>query len=869
LGSSDQSASTPEVLFRTDYGGSLTRATLSADTPYTLEINVAKTGGTEGSQGWFAIALQSPGASDSARFSFKDDRVTFRTAGGTFTEYLAGGDFTDGAQTVRIAYEGSNNYYIWVNDTLLNADLSTPITGGNGSFNTGGAWFIGDFSGDTGGDWDVDYIRFDNTGAFEPGAPIVADDLTWTAATDGQWDGSTANWELSDNSPATFSDGDTVTFDDTASSGAITVVGSPAPDSILVNNDSLAYTLGGAPIVGAAVLTKEGPGTLTLTGNQSYSGGTILTGGSITAGDGATSGEIGSGAVSLAATTTLTISRSDLLDYKATAKLRTVSGEGDIVLNGGGMLFNYTGGGIGFNSAGTWSAFSGDLTVINGSEFQTIRNGANAMGTGTVILGDVSTSGTLSQIEGNWTWTNDISVVGPANTIANNATGADRSLKLQGVLSGAGSLTFNDAAGTMSNLNRGFVITSDLALTAPLEIALNTPVRIGGVPGEDSSLTADNFGSLGTTPINNEGILTFTRTDSHSVGALISGTGDVRIGAPSTGGIGDTSTQVVTFSNSQPFTGNTIVESGTLIVPTGVSLASDSVIAAPEGTISGEGTITGFLDIEGTLAPGASVGTLTTSSLLTLFGDATYEWEIGGWDPASADLVLADSLDVFVGVDGPVTIAVTPDSLSDFEETPQTFTIATSASAITGYAPGDIVVDDSAFTSGTGSAGTWAVGLSGDSLSIELTYTPGDPNNYANWINSFFPGESDEAIIGIDADPDGDGVDNGVENFLGTDPNAFSAGLTPTSATANSVTATHTQTNDPATDITASYEWSSDLASWNASGESDSNGVTATIGTVITDDQDSPLNDTVEVTATITAGPTQRLFLRITATEAP
>lgn len=159
---------TPEILFRTDFGGSITRNTLGAETPYTIEVTVAKTGGTQGSQGWFSMALQSPGRSDSARFAFKDDRVTFRTTGGTFTEYLTGGDFDSGAQTVRIAYEGSNNYYVWVNDTLLNADLSTPLQGGNGSFNTGGAWFIGDFSGDTGGDWDIDYIRYESGTAYAP-----------------------------------------------------------------------------------------------------------------------------------------------------------------------------------------------------------------------------------------------------------------------------------------------------------------------------------------------------------------------------------------------------------------------------------------------------------------------------------------------------------------------------------------------------------------------------------------------------------------------------------------------------------------------------------------------------------------------------
>lgn len=42
--------------------------------------------------------------------------------------------------------------------------------------------------------------------------------------------------------------------------------------------------------------------------------------------------------------------------------------------------------------------------------------------------------------------------------------------------------------------------------------------------------------------------------------------------------------------------------------------------------------------------------------------------------------------------------------------------------------------------------------------------------SYASWIDSFFPGETNPAIIGAGADPENDGIDNGVEMVIGGNP---------------------------------------------------------------------------------------------------
>ena len=167
VAASNQSAGTPEILFRTDFGGSITRAQLAdANSPFTLEWRVRKTGGTQGADGWFSVAIQNPGANYSARVNFEDDRVSYRDPG-VNVDYLVGTNFADGNfHTMRLAKDTGDAYYVWVNDILLNDDLSTPFAGGNGSFNTGGSSFMGDFSGGIGGDWEVDYIAFDTSGAY-------------------------------------------------------------------------------------------------------------------------------------------------------------------------------------------------------------------------------------------------------------------------------------------------------------------------------------------------------------------------------------------------------------------------------------------------------------------------------------------------------------------------------------------------------------------------------------------------------------------------------------------------------------------------------------------------------------------------------
>jgi autotransporter-associated beta strand protein len=669
--------------------------------------------------------------------------------------------------------------------------------------------------------------------------------VTWTGGS-GTWDlNTTANWTLG-GSPTNFLVGDSVLFNDTATTGAVTLAGPLSPSGVTIDNDTLAYTLGGGSIDGTGNLTKQGPGTATVTSATSYTGSTFVDEGTLTFGDGATSGQIGSGPVDVLAGATLRIHRSDLLDYKTNPRLRTVTGAGDIVIDGGGTVFNYTGTGTGFSDANSWTGFSGNLIIKGGSEFQTIRNGSTAMGSGDVILGDATTSGRLSQIEGNWTWTNDIVLTGADNRVINRSLNAPRLMKLQGVISGSGGLTFEDAAVSMTNNQTGFILTGENTLSGTITIPAGVPVRVGGVPGNTdvSQSGAGISGSLGSATVVNDGILTFSRTDAHSVANTLSGAGQTFIGL-TTGSAG----QVVTFTGTKSSTGPTTVRSGTLLLNT--TLPDSPLVVETAGTLGGTGTLGSASSVSGTLAPGDAVGTLTSTADVALENGAKVAWQIGDWNGGAGtgyDTLSAATLTIGAVSATPVVIVVTGESLVNFSETAKTFTLATTSGGISGLDAGEIIVDD---TNAPGT-GTWSVQPNGNIL--ELVYSLGtsyDAFESANGISG----------AGADTDSDNDGIPNGIEFVIGGDPSgpdSDSNALLPTATVdATNLTFVFRRTNASA-GFNPFVEYGSDLTGWTPA-QAGVNGVT------INEDGDFHGAGTDRVTVTIprTLAADGKIFTRL------
>lgn len=129
---------------------------------------------------------------------------------------------------------------------------------------------------------------------------------------------------------------------------------------------------------------------------------------------------------------------------------------------------------------------------------------------------------------------------------------------------------------------------------------------------------------------------------------------------------------------------------------------------------------------------------------------------------------------------------------------------------------------------------------------------------YATWIGQY-PGVGGQG--GIDDDPDGDGVANGIEIHFGTNPTVPSAGLTQIAKSGSSLTFRHPQTATPASDVSVGYRWSRDLQTWHASGVSDG-GTTVTFSA----SANTPQAGTTTVTATITGSNPDRLFVELQVT---
>ena len=143
------------------------------------------------------------------------------------------------------------------------------------------------------------------------------------------------------------------------------------------------------------------------------------------------------------------------------------------------------------------------------------------------------------------------------------------------------------------------------------------------------------------------------------------------------------------------------------------------------------------------------------------------------------------------------------------------------------------------------------------------TVTATAPTGYAAWIAAY-PGAS--GAPGFQQDPDNDGIANGVEHVLGSNPSTASTGLYQVSNTGTSVKFRHTQTNDLAPNVTVAYQWSTDLQNWHVSGATNAGGTTASIATSTVVNTSAPSLDVIEVTTTVTAGPNKRLYARMIAT---
>ncbi len=353
-------------------------------------------------------------------------------------------------------------------------------------------------------------------------------------------------------------------------------------------------------ISGTGGLTKEGMGTFTLSGLNTYSGPTAINAGTLQVGVanalGATS------AVNVVMGATL-----DLNNFDAT--IGALSGDGDVTL-------------------GTGNLTTGDATD---TEFSGIISGTGGIvkeGTGTFTLSGMNT------YSGGTTLNDGVLLVG-----------MDENLGASGP--GIGELTFN--GGT-------------LGLSADLTTARDVIINVGGgtidTNGFNGTLSGIVSGAGAITKID-DGTLTLTGTNTYAGGTNING-GTVSVGSDLN--LGDAAGPV-TFMNGgilQTSAGITSDRALTFNLPGGGTIDTQTFDSSFSGAVTGAGNMTkdgtGTLTLSGGLAGYTGDTTISAGTLdvnTNTSGDTTHAGAISGpgnlRKSGSNTLTIAGSLDMFTG----------------------------------------------------------------------------------------------------------------------------------------------------------------------------------------------------------------------------
>jgi hypothetical protein len=162
------------------------------------------------------------------------------------------------------------------------------------------------------------------------------------------------------------------------------------------------------------------------------------------------------------------------------------------------------------------------------------------------------------------------------------------------------------------------------------------------------------------------------------------------------------------------------------------SLASGSAVTvAPAGILAGTGTVGGSVVLNGSIAPGPGIATLSTGAE-TWNGGGTYVCKISSTNSAGADrLSITGALTVAATPPSPfiirpvsLTPGNTPGPLSGFNKfNNYTWSIATPSGGLLSFATNDFLVDVSSFANDF-SGGRFAVAVSGNSLLLNYIAAP-------------------------------------------------------------------------------------------------------------------------------------------------
>jgi autotransporter-associated beta strand protein len=388
--------------------------------------------------------------------------------------------------------------------------------------------------------------------------------------------------------------------------------------TLSAGGDSTSTTVYGV-ISGSGNLVKQGSGTLTLEGTNTYNGTTTVSAGTLSV---TSDSNLGSGAVNLAVDTVLQVTGAANIDNAV-----VLSGNATIDTSSNATLSGSLSGSFGLSKTGLGTL---SLSGSNSHAGTTVTGGGLAvasdgnLGSGDVILAEGTT---LITIGG--------TIISKAITLAGNATVSNSfDAVLSGVISGAGALTKAGAAtltltGTNTATGSTTVAAGGLTLQGGASISDSGAVTVASGSTLTLALGTETIGSLAGSGnvVLNYRLTTGGDNSSTTFSGVISGSGS---------GITKTGSGTFTLSGTNTYTGSTSVSAGTLLLNGGAAIADSSAVTVASGaTLS--------LGASETLASLAGAGNVSVSGFtLTAGGNntsTTFSGALGG----SGDLIKAGS----------------------------------------------------------------------------------------------------------------------------------------------------------------------------------------------------------------------------------
>ena len=382
----------------------------------------------------------------------------------------------------------------------------------------------------------------------------------------------------------------------------------------VTNNATLAFnrsdaTAFGSVISGSGRVDQRGTNTTTLTGANTYTGGTTISAGELELGNGGTTGAITGDVTNNAK---LAFNRSD-----ANAFSGAVSGSGSVEQRGTGTTTltganSYTGGTtitagtLELGNGGTTGAIAGDVTnnatlAFNRSDataFGGVISGSGSVdqrGTGTTTLaGANSYTGGTTITAGTLELGNGGAIAGDVTNNATLAFNRSDANVFNGVVSGSGSV---DQRGTGTTTLTG----------------ANT--YTGGTTISAGTLALGNGGTTGaiTGDVTNNATLAFNRSDANVFNGVVSGSGSVD----------QRGTGTTTLTGANIYTGGTTITAGTLELGNGGTTGAIVGDVANSGTLafnrSDANVFNGVISGNGSLEQ-RGTGTTTLSGVNTYSG---------------------------------------------------------------------------------------------------------------------------------------------------------------------------------------------------------------------------------------------------------